>query len=65
MEIFLAEMKITHLCWTATEDADSLIVVAKSPSGCFVEAWSLVDNVTPIHKLLQTNKTEVYKTVVS
>ncbi|CAD7077614.1 unnamed protein product [Hermetia illucens] len=59
----IPEMKITHLYWTATEDADSLIVVAKSPSGCFVEAWSLVDKVTPIHKLLQTNKTEVYKTV--
>ncbi|XP_055378584.1 mediator of RNA polymerase II transcription subunit 16 [Condylostylus longicornis] len=59
----LLDMKITHLCWTSSEDIDSLIVATKTMNGSFIELWSLVEKVTPIHKLLQTNKTEIYKTV--
>lgn len=53
-----------------TEDSDSLLVGAKTPTGCFIELWGMVEKATPIHShfkhlFQQPNKTEVFKTVVS
>lgn len=52
------------------EDSESLLVGTKTPTGCFIELWGLVDKATPIHShfkhlFQQPNKTEVFKTVVS
>lgn len=66
----IPEISITHLNWMNGEDSESLLVGTKTPSGCFIELWGLVDKATPIHShfkhlFQQPNKTEVFKTVVS
>lgn len=52
-----------------SEDSDSLLVGTKTPTGCFIELFALVEKATPIHShfkhlFQQPNKTEVFKTVV-
>lgn len=66
----IPEISITHLNWMNGEDSESLLIGTKTPSGCFIELWGLVDKATPIHShfkhlFQQPNKTEVFKTVVS
>lgn len=70
LDFMFADLKVTHLKWTQSEDAESLIVGTKYISGCFLETWRLVEKATPIHShfkhMFQTpNKTEVFKAMVS
>lgn len=66
----ISDLKIARLQWMDNEDSDSLLVAAKTPTGCFIELWGMVEKATPIHShfkhlFQQPNKTEVFKTVVS
>lgn len=66
----IVDLKITRLQWMDNEDSDSLLVGAKTQTGCFIELWGMVEKATPIHShfkhlFQQPNKTEVFKTVVS
>lgn len=66
----ISDLKITRLQWMDNEDSDSLLVGAKTQTGCFIELWGMVEKATPIHShfkhlFQQPNKTEVFKTVVS
>lgn len=66
----ISDLKITRLQWMDSEDSESLLVASKTPSGCFIELWTLLEKATPIHShfkqvFQQPNKTEVFKTAVS
>lgn len=57
-------LKIEKLKWISQEDGgDSLIVAANHSSGSLIQIWSLMEKSTPIHKLFQTNKSDVFKTI--
>lgn len=64
------DLKITHLKWmTNYEDLESMVVGTKYSGGSFIEIWTLVERVAPLHPhfkavFQQLNKTELYKTVV-
>lgn len=69
-DLMFPDLKVTHLKWTQSEDAESLLVGTKYISGCFLETWRLVEKATPIHShfkhmFQQPNKTEVFKAMVS
>lgn len=58
---------ITHLKFVVREDADSLIVAAKSENESFVDMWELREKSQPVHKLLHQNALstqDTFKTVV-
>lgn len=66
----IPDISVTYLKWIYSEDSDSLLVGTKTPSGCFIELWGLIEKATPIHShfkhlFQQPNKTEVFKTFVS
>lgn len=61
---------LSHLKWMNNEDSDSLLVGTKTPNGCFIELFALVEKATPIHSYFkhafqQPNKTDVFKSIVS
>lgn len=61
----LKELRVAHVQWVFSEDADSLIVASNhTGGGCFVEQWELTEESTPIHKLFQSNKNEPFKTLL-
>ncbi|XP_055912808.1 mediator of RNA polymerase II transcription subunit 16 [Eupeodes corollae] len=57
----IANLKISQLRWETEDEAESVIVVANNYESSFVEQWTLVQKITPIHKFLQINKTEVFQ----
>lgn len=65
-----ADLMLSHLKWMNNEDSDSLLVGTKTPNGCFIELFALVEKATPIHSYFkhafqQPNKTDVFKSIVS
>lgn len=65
----IPDISVTYLKWIYSEDSDSLLVGSKTPTGCFIELWGLMEKATPIHShfkhlFQQPNKTEVFKTFV-
>uniref|UniRef100_A0A1B0CL25 Mediator of RNA polymerase II transcription subunit 16 n=1 Tax=Lutzomyia longipalpis TaxID=7200 RepID=A0A1B0CL25_LUTLO len=60
----LPDLDLLKLKWTFQEDTDTLIVAMNSSIGGFIEVWGLVEKSTPIHKLFQANKSEVFKAFV-
>lgn len=67
---YFTDIAVTYLKWIYSEDSDSLLVGSKTPTGCFIELWGLMEKSTPIHShfkhlFQQPNKTEVFKTYVS
>lgn len=61
----LPDLDLLKVKWTFQEDTDTLIVAMNSSIGGFIEVWGLVEKSTPIHKLFQANKSEVFKAFVS
>lgn len=59
------DLRIEKLKWISHEDGDSLIVAANHTAGSLIQIWGLVEKTTPIHKLFQSNKSEMFKTIVS
>lgn len=65
----IPNLRITHLQWMNSDEAESLLVGSRTPTGCFVELWNLTEKPTQVHPRFkqhfqQPNKAEVFKTAV-
>lgn len=66
----MKDLTLTHVKWMESEDSNALLIGTKTPAGCFMELFALVEKAIPISSFFkqnfqQPNKSDVYKQTVS
>lgn len=62
--MIFVDPKVLQVRWTTTEDPDSLLVMIRSTNGNCIERWKLTEKTVQIHKLFQTTKSKMVKSVI-